>query len=286
MFINNGKSLFSNIGLIVSLLILCVLLYISYNKCYIGSTALGSSLESFDCNPQDASCFLAPKNVRIKISGGNIKVNFSIDNASNNHPIKFIIILAQFDSNKLNTGNNQFYLSDETDVNMNTKTNHNICSIVNGTPICQYIFSNIKPNDDSGNIFYYKLGVSALYIVNGISKTSAYTLPYNITTSNKLFTLNTSVESQNSHSQTTSGSSTSGSSTYDNTIATADGQYELIKSQLGNYPDNLLLDSQTTNSNMLTDLIDKSMAQAIININVSTKGVPTNATPTNTISSY
>ena len=58
---------------------------------------------------------------------------------------------------------------------------------------------------------------------------------------------------------------------YNSTISTADGQYELIKSQLGNYPDNLLLDSQTVNNGTLADLVDKSMAQAIINVNVSTE---------------
>jgi hypothetical protein len=55
-----------------------------------------------------------------------------------------------------------------------------------------------------------------------------------------------------------------------NKISTPDGQYELIKSQLGNYPDNLFLDSQTINKNSLSDLVDKSMAQALLNVNVRT----------------
>jgi hypothetical protein len=56
---------------------------------------------------------------------------------------------------------------------------------------------------------------------------------------------------------------------YDNTISTADGQYELIKSQLGNYPDDLLLGQQTVDQGTLNDLVDKSMAQALLNVNVS-----------------
>ena len=51
-------------------------------------------------------------------------------------------------------------------------------------------------------------------------------------------------------------------------ISTADGQYELIKSQLGNYPDNLLLDEQTINQKSLSDLVDKNMSNGILNINV------------------
>ena len=37
MFITNGKSLFGNTGLIISLLILIVLAYFSYNKCYVNN---------------------------------------------------------------------------------------------------------------------------------------------------------------------------------------------------------------------------------------------------------
>jgi hypothetical protein len=37
MFIKDGKTLFGNSGLIFSLLILLILLYFSYNKCYINN---------------------------------------------------------------------------------------------------------------------------------------------------------------------------------------------------------------------------------------------------------
>ena len=51
-------------------------------------------------------------------------------------------------------------------------------------------------------------------------------------------------------------------------MSTADGNYELIKSQLGNYPDNLLLDDLQISKTSLNDLVDKTMADGIININV------------------
>ena len=59
-----------------------------------------------------------------------------------------------------------------------------------------------------------------------------------------------------------------GSNPYSQTISTADGKYELIKSQLGNYPNNLVLNDQITNNGTLSDLVDKSMANGIFNINV------------------
>ena len=53
-------------------------------------------------------------------------------------------------------------------------------------------------------------------------------------------------------------------------MSSASGQYELIKSQLGGYPDNLILNDTSNLQNSLVDLVDKSMAQGILNINVST----------------
>ena len=98
---------------------------------------------------------------------------------------------------------------------------------------------------------------------------SPYVTPGNISNTDKMFTLATSLNNQNKIISNQPQITVSANA-YNNTISTADGQYELIKSQLGNYPDNLFLDSQTINSNSLSDLVDKSMAQALLNVNVST----------------
>ena len=281
MFITNGKSLFGNTGLIISLLILIVLVYFSYNKCYVNNnegfdiTLAASSTPATPATPTSQP----PKSVRIKVSGSSLMVNFTID-ISNQLPKSFIIVLAQYDINKNNTGNNKFYLSNETilnpDLAQNSTINEsdtsqvdapqtNVCTIVNGIPVCQYAFSNLDVKDKSGNFYYYKLGVSAIYN----NSNSVYVTPYNISNSNKMFTLGTSIDTQNNN-QSTFNQNPISANTYSDTISTADGQYELIKSQLGNYPDNLLIASQTTNDSTLSDLVDKSMAQALLNINVST----------------
>jgi len=309
MFISTGKSLFGNTGLIISLLILLVLVYLSYNKCYV------NSIDGFDClDPQstDPLCIPSPsstvannlltppKNLRIQISGNSIVISFTIDTTiSNIIPKSFIIVLAQYDNNKINTGNNKFYLSNESIINTNVSTQtdlvNNLCTIVDGLPYCKYIYNNIDINDKSGNPYYYKLGVSAIYNINDKSSNSSYITPYNISSNDKMFTLNSSVDSQNNQYQNfleyqksqqgqTNQSSIS-ANTYGDTISTADGQYELIKSQLGNYPDNLLLESQTVDKGTLSDLVDKSMAQALLNIKLSTNTIPNTVpnTTTNTI---
>jgi hypothetical protein len=297
MFITNGKTLFGNTGLIISLIILCILLYLSYNKCYIGS-----SIENFAC-PGDPGCLIdtsdpdptpinnplnplepinplnPPKNVRVQIAGGTVTANFTIDNSQANQvPIKFVVVLGQYDNNKKNTGNNKFILSNESEINSNVITtainaNSNMCSLSNGKPVCQYIFNNIDVRDPSGNLYYYKLGVSSVYN-NGYN--SPFVMPYNISSPDNMFTLDSSAEQQSkiysdfvTYQKLQSKQGKVSANMYDSTIATADGQYELIKSQLGNYPDNLLLDQQTIDQGTLNDLVDKTMAQALLNVNIS-----------------
>ena len=220
-----------------------------------------------------------PNNVRLQISGGTVTVNFTIDNSQTNQiPIKFVIVLGQYDSNKKNTGNNKFILSNESEINSNVinnskNTNNNMCSLYNGKPSCQYILKNNDIRDPSGNLYYYRLGVSSVYN-NGYN--SPFVMPYNISSSDNMFTLDTSIDTQSktytdflAYQKGQAQKGNVGANVYDSTISTADGQYELIKSQLGNYPDNLLLDQQSVNQDSLNDLVDKTMAQAMLNVNIS-----------------
>ena len=292
MFITTGKSLFGNTGLLLSLLILIILVYFSYNKCYVNS--IENFFTTTTPNPTPiprviSNSLTPPKDLRIQISGNSIIISFTIDTSVTNIiPKSFIIVLAQYDSNKNNTGNNKFYLSNEDIINpeiqlsqaskiAGTNLETNLCNIINGVPYCKYIYNDIDIKDKSGNLFYYKLGVSAIYKTNNITSNSLYITPYNISSEDKMFTMETTVENQNTQFQNyldykkgQNIQSPISANTYGDTISTADGQYELIKSQLGNYPDNLLLDSQTINKGTLSDIVDKSMAQALLNINVST----------------
>jgi hypothetical protein len=208
---------------------------------------------------------LPPKNLRITINNSDVIVNFSIDNTTTNLlPTSFIILLAQYDINKKNTGNNNLYLSNETILNPGLKSSNietHTCTITDGIPQCKYIFNDVESKDENNNLYYYKVGVAAIYS-NGESN---YATPYNISNPDKMFTLDTSLNNQNKLVPSNTIKPIT-----PNTISTADGKYELIKSQLGNYPDNLLLDTQTINNNSLSDLVDKSMAQALLNVNIST----------------
>ena len=283
MFIKDGKTLFGNSGLFFSLLILLVLLYFSYNKCYM-NTYYNSEIENFYdvTTPEITSStdktdkLPIPDNVRILIEGGTVTLNFTMSNIIGMEtPSKFIIVLAQYDSNKKNTGNNKFYLSNEYEmtstVAVDTKTYQtNVCSLVDGEPKCQYKFSNLEIRDATGNLFYYKIGISAVYN----KYNTPFIMPYNVNTKDTLFTIDSSTEMQNKQFtdflkyQEALDKNKAIPNNYKSTISTADGKYELIKSQLGNYPNNLLLEEQNINESSLGDLVDKTMAQGIINLNV------------------
>jgi len=287
MFINDGKSLFGNKGLICSLIIILILLYFSYNKCYNKMKYINNSnsIHKNDIEPffeivndpeSDEYYLPKPENVRINIEGNNITVKFTMTNImGTKSPSKFILVLAQYDSNKKNTGNNKFYLSNEYELNSSVDINNityqtNICTLFDGEPKCSYKFNNLNISDELGNLFYYKLGISAVYNYTN----TAFVMPYNINTQDKLFTLNSSTDTQNKQYtdflkyQENLNKENKNTINNSSMISTADGKYELIKSQLGNYPDNLLLDEQTINKSSLSDLVDKNMSNGILNINV------------------
>ena len=297
MFISDGKTLFGNSGLLISIIILLILLYFTYNKCYINDKDNKNNYDNYDKydkykNKEYIEKFDLPNiidpqptNVRIIIDGSTLTLNFSMSITGLRIPTKFIIVLAQYDNTKKNTGNNKIYLSNEYEMNSSIsvdKYNYqtNVCSLVDGKPQCQYKFTNIDIRDSNGNLFYYRIGISAVYEskTNTETENTPFIMPYNIKTIDQLFTLGSSIESQNkiytdflnyqaAVSKPTIKSNTS--NIYDNTMSTSSGSYEFIKQNLGNYPDNLLIDNQTINKTSLNDLVDKSMSQGIINLNVN-----------------
>jgi hypothetical protein len=294
MFIKDGKSFFGNFGIMVSILILILLLVLNYNRCIApfqnqsslkdilskaNQMAKNNIMENFSdpiSNNTNTNKFPPPQNIRVNIKGSTITVNFTVDLTNNKLiPNKFIIIMVQYDS-KLNiTGNTKFFLSNEYGINASVSSidltqNRNLCNIVNGFPYCQYVFNNLDVADAEGNPYYYKIGISAVYSDGN----SSFELPYNVSSKNKLFTLSTSIDTQNNdyndyikykQMQTQLESQTSN---YTTGTATADGQYEFIKSQLGGYPNNLIMDPISAKQNLLSDLIDKSMNEAVLNVNV------------------
>lgn len=276
----------SNIGIIAALAVLFIVLILNYNRCYVNIN------ENFDVpvldvetvpqitnvpsqlsTPVSTSKYPNPKNVRVNVTPTSCTLNFNVD-ISQNVPIpeKFIVVLAQYDKNKKYLGSNKFYLSDEYALGnrqaLNPELHQNLCSIVNGLPTCSYTFNNLTATDVNGDAYLYKIGVSAIYSDGN----SDFVLPSNIM--NSFFILDTNIDAQTQEYQDflkykTAVQETKTNIMSSNMISTADGQYEMIKNQLGNYPDNLEISNEEIRSNTLADLIDKSMSLGKIIVKVN-----------------
>jgi len=294
MFLKDGKSLFGNVGLMISIIVLIILLFFSYNKCMAEPYKSGNSgnirkpdsagIEGFDPTPTADATNPPPQNIRINVDGSTVALSFSVDNSPGKPiPKEFMVVLIQYDSNKKPTGNNRFFTSNEYNINANVpmsvaNNNTNLCNMVNGIALCNYSFTNLDMVDTAGNPFYYKLGISAIYD-NG---NSVIETPYNVSSKDKMFTLTSTLTAQNNlyneFIKYRQMQQEANANNYSSGTATVDGQYEFIKSQLGGYPSNLIMEPETAKQNLLADLVDKSMSQAILNVNVSA------ATPSTTAS--
>jgi hypothetical protein len=275
MFLKTGNSLFGNPGLVISIFILILLAILSYSKC---NAFTNNTIENFTTTTPitTQSNFKEPRNLRVNVKGRDVIIDFTFDySADKPIPKSFMVLLVQYDSNMKPTGEIKLFESKEYDINssvaINEQTfNNNLCVMNNDKPACKYTINNLDIADLSGNIYYYKLGVMAVYD-QGNSK---ITTPYNVNTVNGTFSLDTSLNLQNKQFadykeyQTTKNKLNVMGNSYSNAMATADGQYELIKAQLGNYPSDLLLDTSVKNPTLLNDLVDKSMALGMLNIDV------------------
>ena len=99
------------------------------------------------------------------------------------------------------------------------------------------------------------------YKISEFEKAELYFVSRDYDKANKLYNDFTTFQ-QNQKTQVQSAS-------YSGAMSSADGQYQLIKSQLGNYPSNLVMDTTSAKQNLLSDLVDKSMVQGKLNVNVS-----------------
>lgn len=283
MFLKNGQSLFGSTGLVISIFILVLLAILSYSKCSAFTNNLVENFETPTPTPTSIkSKHKPPTNLRVNVKGRDLTIDFTFDyGADILIPKSFMVLLVQYDSNMKPTGEIKLFESKEYDINASVAINeqsfnNNLCVMNNDKPSCKYSINNLDVTDLSGNLYYYRLGVMAVYDDGN----SQITTPYNVNTVNGTFSLDTSLNLQNKQFadykeyQIAKNKTNVLGSSYANAMATADGQYELIKAQLGNYPSDLLLDTSVQNPVLLSDLVDKSMALGMLNIDVKVAEKP------------
>jgi hypothetical protein len=212
-----------------------------------------------------------PYNVQIKIiNESTVSVNFNYDTTINT-PDKFLLVLAKYTNDNgvmKRVGDSQFMISDEKSSSGSNK----ICTLIGKRMKCEHVFTGINSRDASGNPYMFKIGVSAVTGEN----ISNFATPSNIGTNNMYFTTTKTANAianiwDAATKQDANILGSMGGGLGDNSSGSygAGGQFELIKNQLGGYPDNLVMDKNIAESNLLTDLLDKSMTNGVLNVNVT-----------------
>ena len=208
-----------------------------------------------------------PTNVKVKVNldTSSIILSFKYNkNTSGYTPEKYLVVLAKYlddveTGERKRIGDSQFSISDESSASINNK----MCTKIGNIITCEHTFANINSRDNQGNPYLFKVGVAAILGDN----ISDFATPSNIGMGNEFFKMVNDIN-ENVNNSVMDSSTVKEVSDYGSYGAT--GSYiDMLKSQLGGYPNNLVMDKNISDANTLSDLIDNTFAHGTININVS-----------------
>lgn len=243
-------------------------------------TGTGSILATRDSKNNE------PSQVRIiRISDTEFEVRFNYSSNSQNRDLQnslvsqFIIVLLQYNYSLEPVGEIKILVSDES-----SKSTTQICSLnILGSFSCGHRFSNVAKLDNDGKHYIYRVGVASIGKCNLTTpvptqiknEISVFVEPQNIplVSGKRMFTMEKDfkipTEFETELSPITPLSQVSGTSNTDFLNEGIDSQYTLLSKQLGGYPYNVILDSKSSSQNLLADLVDKSLADNVVNIQLS-----------------
>lgn len=184
-----------------------------------------------------------------------IKIKHSIIQSGQGDLINYSIVIGEY---KLLPDNGKFQLNDKIKIEVLKPTSFSDKGLNDGY---RYATINITEPNLNG---YYKVGIISNYELGD----SEIMKPQNI----DVFQLGKTISTQIKIAQMIDKVSASPSSTNTNNenrmiISGADGKFERLKTELGGYPDNLILDDMTGFTS-LEDLIKRQLNAGIIDVNV------------------
>jgi len=204
---------------------------------------------------------IIPNTLKIKIhpDKNELDVTFNVDPAQKDIG-HFLIVLAKYDYKRNLIGHLKVHTSSESD-----ESNKNICYMDRGVRKCNYTLTDIDHIDSDGNVLYYRISVIPVD-KNGTSGNyveptypggySHFVMSKSEKEMDKIIKKVREMEqSENKRKEL-----------HEEIVSNAGGEFEYLKKQLGNYPDNLILD---TNKHTLRELVNKSMALGEINVDMS-----------------
>ena len=266
--------------ILIIILVVIILCYVikyninnidNFNPPTVSAETTVSTVTTASPQTTPTTIILSPLNVRIiRINENEFKVNFHYPKNSN--ITKFIIVISQYTSQLESVGELKILVSDESIGSLSA-----IChsqGSLNQNNKCSHTFSNIARIDNENNNYLYRIGVAALgENAMGENAISVFAEPNNIPLlgGKRMFTMEKDfkfISLDAINLSTTSSIPVSGMSNSDFLNEGIDSQYDLLTNQLGGYPYNAILSSTSTTQNLLSDLVNKSMADKIVNINL------------------
>lgn len=177
-------------------------------------------------------------------------------------------------------------LTTETDITKATQQSQNGLgqSICNNEGICSYTFTDLETKDDTGNSYYYKLGVGVVYDNNKGTDIYSNITTYSFGTGNNQQYFRVDIDMQEQEKLLRRLSEIESASLYsvneqkpnatniEETISQGhdiDAYMKMLRPYIGNYPDEFTLDKQKIKELTLDSYLDEKYAVGEFNVNVN-----------------
>ena len=204
---------------------------------------------------------IIPNTLKMKIhpTKNELDIMFNVD-PSQKDIDHFLIVLAKYDYKRNLVGHLKVHTSSEDGA-----SKKNICYMDAGIRKCNYTLTDIDHIDADGNILYYRVGVIP---VNNDGISGNYVEPVYPGGYSHFLMSKSEKEMDKIIRKVKEMEKTDNqrAKLHEEIVSNAGGEFEYLKKQLGNYPHNLILD---TNKHTLGDLVNKSMALGEINVDMS-----------------
>jgi hypothetical protein len=320
MFFKDTNLLPRHTGVFFAVVILLVLLVLNFDKCYMTlvnivtnwimptpsvNTTVGKLTNGIEQFQGTSTGVPTIKKVAVQVSPEKREATAKFEKVTSGIPTGYILknyllVLAKYNKDLVQVDALNVKMSNEilpatTDSGATTTTsapgattttsppNSLGGSICNNEGICSYVFTDLDTKDDDGNVYYYKLGVGAIYDNAGVDVYSNITT-YNFGTGNSQQYFRVDIDMQEQEKLLRRLADIESASLYtakeQNTVATGvsdavaqgtdiDAYMKMLRPYVGNYPDEFTLNKQKINELTLDSYLDENYAVGEFNVNVN-----------------
>ena len=318
MFFKDTNLLPRHTGVFFAIVILLVLLVLNFDKCYMSlvdivtkwiiptpsvNTTVGKLTNGIEQFQGSSTGVPTIKKISVQVSPEKREATAKFERITSGIPVgytlkNYLLVLAKYNKDlvqvdALNVKMSNEILSATTGATTTTSApgattttsspNSLGGSICNNEGICSYVFTDLDTKDDDGNVYYYKLGIGAIYDNASVDVYSNITT-YNFGTGNAQQYFRVDIDMQEQEKLLRRLADIESASLYttkeQKTVATGvsdavaqgtdiDAYMKMLRPYVGNYPDEFTLNKQKINELTLDSYLDENYAVGEFNVNVN-----------------